>query len=159
MGREPWYESDNPGRVARGLGWRAAVYVAAAVAVIGVIIVGIWAVRVATAPVRGAGDQQIIINDGRNRINAQQWFEAQYGLILAADRNLDEAWRNHQADPADNFWRTNYTGLKNRCIDMVAAYDAESRKVSREQWRSPDLPYSINQSDPATDCEPTEVPS
>lgn len=151
--REPWYESDNPSRVVRGASWRTALWIIGIVIFFGALSAGIWALRVATAPIKGAGDQEIIINDGRNRINAQEWFESQYGQIKAADRKLDEAAANLARDPDDDFYRTNYTGLKNRCVEMVEAYNAEARKVSREDWRSPALPSRIDNTDPATDCK------
>jgi hypothetical protein len=121
-----------------------------------VLIVGIiYGIRVLTAPARGAGDQEIIVNDGRNRVNAQEWFESQYGQILAADAKLDQAAADVAAHPGDSFYQTNYTGLKNRCVDMVTAYNAEARKVSRGDWRSNDLPAQINATDLKTDCRET----
>lgn len=154
--REPWYDSDNPSRVVRGATWRTFLWIIGIVAFVGLLSGGIWALRVATAPIKGAGDQEIIINDGRNRINAQEWFEGQYGQIKAADRKLDDAATNLAANPGDDFWRTNYTGLKNRCIEMVEAYNAEAHKVSREDWRDPRLPSRIDNTDPSTDCKETE---
>jgi hypothetical protein len=153
VAKEPWYESDSPGRFARGGMWRMALIIIAIVVFFGLLTAGIWWIRVVTAPVKGAGDQEIIINDGRNRINAQEWFEGQYAQILAADQKLDQAKADLDANPGDDFYRTNYTGLKNRCIDMVNAYDAEANKVSRGEWRDPALPNKINQSDSKTDCK------
>lgn len=155
MSREPWYESDNPGRVARGASWRGALWIIGIIVLVLAIGAGIWGLRVATAPIKGAGDQEIIVNDGRNRINSQEWFESQYGQILTADRNLDEAAKNLVAHPDDPFYQTNYTGLKNRCVEMVNNYNAEARKVSRGDWRDPRLPEHIGTNDPTTDCKET----
>lgn len=131
------------------------VWILAFVALAGVITAGVWGVKVLVSGPKGAGDQEIITNDGRNRVNAQEWFESQYAQILSADRNLDEAAKNLAVNPADDFWRANYTGLKNRCVDMVNAYNAEARKVSRSEWRTPDLPLQIDDSDSKTDCKET----
>lgn len=131
------------------------VWILAFVALAGVITAGVWGVKVLVSGPKGAGDQEIITNDGRNRVNAQEWFESQYAQILSADRNLDEAAKNLAVNPADDFWCANYTGLKNRCVDMVNAYNAEARKVSRSEWRTPDLPLQIDDSDSKTDCKET----
>lgn len=158
--RQPWYESENPDRVARSAGWRMGVWIVAAVVFFGLIGIGVWGFKVATSDVKGAGDQTRIINDGRNRVNAQEWFEAQYAQVLTADKNLDEAAANLKAHPVGDanhdFWQTNYTGLKNRCNEMAANYNAETKKVSRGKWLSPDLPYEIDGSDPKTDCKESE---
>jgi hypothetical protein len=162
MGREPWYDSDNPSRVARGFSWRAALAVVAVVLFVGAISGGIYWFTVATSDVKGAGDQTRIVNDGQNRVNAQEWFHSQLAQIKTADKNLDDAAANlakASNDKDREFWQTNYTGLKNRCNEMVANYNAETRKVSRGKWLDPDLPYEITDSDPATDCKPSTTPS
>jgi len=144
---------------ARSAGWRAAIWVLAIVLFAGAISVGIWAFRVSTSDVKGAGDQTRITNDGRNRVNSQEWFEGMYAQILTADQNLDGAAKNlATASDADQkaFWQTNYTGLQNRCRDMVNQYNAEAHKVSRGQWRSDDLPEQIDTTDPRTDCLETK---
>lgn len=148
--------------VARHAGWRIALWIIAFVVLAGAISGGIWAVKVATSDVRGAGDQARIVNDGRNRVNAQEWFHGQYNEIKSTDKNLD----NLQADLAaattaedKAFARTNLTGTQNRCNDMVAAYNAETQKVSRGKWLDPNLPYAIDDSDPSTDCQPSTVPT
>jgi hypothetical protein len=153
MNREPWYESTNPTRVARGASWRIAVWILAIIVFAGLISGGVWLAKVLLSEPKGAGDQELIVNDGRNRVNAQEWFASQYGQILAADRNLDEAAANVAANPDDPFYRTNYTGLKNRCVDMVTAYNAEAAKISRGKWISPDFPSRIDETDPKTDCK------
>lgn len=162
MPREPWYESENPGRVVRGASWRTGVWIVCAVVFVLALSGGIWWLKVATSGVKGAGDQTRIVNDGRNRVNAQEWFHGQYAQILAADRNLDEAAANLKANlgkPDEAFWRTNYSGLKNRCAEMVANYNAEAQKVTREQWRDPSLPAQVDDTDPRTDCKETPTPT
>jgi hypothetical protein len=127
-------------------------WLAVFLAVIAVIGAVIWGVKVATSDVKGAGDATRITNDGRNRINAQEWFAGQYEQIRSTDQRITVAAEALAADPADEIAKTNYTGLINRCLEMVGNYNAEAVKVSRGKWRDPALPYAIDTTDPATDC-------
>lgn len=160
MSREPWYESESPGRVARGAGWRIGISILAIILFFGFISIGIWFFKVKTSDVKGAGDATAQINSGVNRVNAQEWFHGQYGQIQAADRQLDELAANLAANIGktdESFWRTNYSGVKNRCVEMVAVYNAEAQKISRAQWRDTALPIHIDTTDPKTDCRETIV--
>jgi hypothetical protein len=139
---------------ARSASWRLGIWAAVITLFLFALGMGVWWLKVQTSDARGAGDQTRITNDGRNRVNAQEWFQSQYGLILSADKNLDEAKANLDKHPNDDFYQTNFTGLKNRCNEMVANYNAEAGKVSRGQWRAPALPFQIDDSDPKTDCQP-----
>jgi hypothetical protein len=71
VAREPWYESDNPSRVARGMSWRAGVWIVCAVLFFGLLGAGIWAFRVASSDVRGQGNATQKINAADNRLFAQ----------------------------------------------------------------------------------------
>lgn len=154
MGKEdPWYDTHDPAKAARGASWRLAVAFFVLLAFVAAVGGVIWALKVATSGVKGAGDQVRITNDGRNRVNAQEWFEGQFELIKATDRKLTLAAADKAAQPRDAFAATNYTGLVNRCQDIVAAYNAEANKVSRAAWRSLSLPAQIDNNDPATDCK------
>lgn len=155
MRREPWYESENPTRVARGFSWRAAIWVLAAVLFFGAIGGGIWWFKVATSDVKGAGDATLQINSGKNRIAAQETFEALFAQIQAYDRNLDQAAKDKADHPGDPFFATNYSGLVKTCNDAVAQYNADARKVSRAKWLTDDLPYEIDLNNPSTDCKET----
>ncbi len=154
--RDPWHESDNPSTVVRGGSWRIALWIVGVVAFFALLTGGIWFAKVLLSGPKGAGDQEIITNDGRNRINAQEWFAGQYGQILTADKNLDQAAANLAANPTGEFEKTNYTGLRNRCNDMVNTYNTEALKVTRGKWISPNLPERIDSTDPATDCQETK---
>lgn len=158
-----WRDDIREGNAAaRSVGWRLLIWIVVAIAVVGVIGGVIWGVKVATSDVKGAGDATRITNDGRNRVNAQEWFHSQYAQIQAADKNLDDAAANlaKASTPDDKaFWQTNYTGLKNRCNEMVANYNAEAQKVSRGKWLDPSLPVAIDGFDTKTDCKETAGPS
>jgi hypothetical protein len=141
--------------VARRTAPSALIWALAFIAVLALIGGGIWAVKVLTSDVKGAGDQTRITNDGRNRVNAQEWFASQYEQIRSTDRRIDQAAADKAKNPGGEFEKTNYTGLVNRCIEMVGNYNAEANKVSRGKWRSPDLPFQIDDTDPTTDCKET----
>jgi hypothetical protein len=138
----------------RKAGLSVLAWVAIAILVIAVIGGVIWGVKVATSDVKGAGDATRITNDGRNRINAQEWFAGQYGQIKSTDRRIGEAATALAKTPAGEFEKTNYAGLVNRCMEMVGNYNAEANKVSRGKWLDTNvLPFQIDNSDPTTDCK------
>lgn len=150
-----WYESDNPTTVARGVSWRAAIWIALAVVFILALSAGIWALKVGTSDVKGQGDAQRTKNSGTNRIAAQERFEELYAGIKAADERIDVMAKAKKANPKDVVAATNYTGAVNYCIQIRADYNAEARKYTAEQFRSIDLPAQIDSTDPAFDCKET----
>lgn len=153
--REPWYESDNPTRVARGGAWRMALFVIAGIVLAGIIGGGIWAVKVATSDVRGAGDQAAKVNSANNRIFAQEHFFTLYNALIAYDQQLDQAAADKAEHPGDQFFATNYSGLVKTCIDARNQYNADANKVTQAKWRDPSLPFQIDDLDPKTDCKET----
>lgn len=157
--REEWrHDIREANAVARSTSWRIALWTIAVVLFVGAISGGIWLFKVTTSDVKGAGDATRITNDGRNRVNAQEWFHGQMAQIKTADQNLDQAKADLDvATTADDkaFARTNFTGLTNRCNEMVNNYNAEAGKVTRGKWLDSTLPVSIDGNDPATDCKPT----
>lgn len=148
--REEWKEIDS---VSRSAGWRAVAWISAGLLVIGAITAVAWMYSVATSDIKGQGDQTKIVNEAENRIASQEEFQELYNKILAYDRNLEQAAKDKAANPGDQFHATNYTGLKNQCNTAVGEYDALARKVTAAKWRSQDLPFSIDQDDPLTDCK------
>lgn len=157
--REARREVADASAVGMSAGWRLVVTGLAVAAVIGLISVGIWYFKVATSGVKGAGDATRITNDGRNRVNAQEWFVGQYEQIRSTDRRIDEAAAELARKPGDEIAQTNYRGLVNRCMEMVGNYNAEAQKVSRAQWRDASLPTRIDDSETATDCRPAQAPA
>lgn len=151
--REPWYDSDDPGRVVRGGLSRGVVYTLAVLAVCALVGIGVWAFRVATSDVKGRGDATVIKNEARNRIRAQEGFEARYADIVASDRKIDVADRAASADPADRTLRQNAAGVRSYCLTVVGDYNAKARSFSSEDFRAADLPYQIDDTDPKTDCK------
>lgn len=151
--KEPWYESDNPSRVIRGGTWRAGLWLLVVVAILGVIGGVVWAVKVALAPVKGAGDVYRKQQDANNRIFAQEHFQQLYNQIVAYDRQLDQAAADKAEHKGSDFYATNYSGLVKICLDAVGQYDADANKITQAQWRDTTLPYQIDTTDPATDCK------
>lgn len=156
MKREPWYESDNPSRVIRGGSWRLGLWILAGVVFVGLISAGIWAVKVATSDVRGAGDQAAKVNSANNRIFAQEHFFTLYNQLLAYDQQLDQAAKDKAEHPGDAYFATNYSGLVKVCIDARNQYNADANKVTQAKWRDPALPFQISALDSKTDCKETQ---
>jgi hypothetical protein len=155
--RQARREVADASAVGMSAAWRAALAVIGVVLLVGGISVGIWYFKVKTSDIKGAGDATRITNDGRNRVNAQEWFAGQYEQIRSTDRRIDEAYAELSRKPTE-FAETNYRGLVNRCMEMVGTYNAEAQKVSRAQWRGPSLPVRIDDTDPTTDCRAAHSP-
>lgn len=131
-----------------------------------------WGIHVATSGVRGTGEVIVRENDADNRIGAQAFFENAYANIQATDTKINtaaQALADFELTPrpvGDNVAATRYDqqlqqlrnelrGLQSNCQDTIASYNAEARKTIRNDWRSADLPYEIDQSKPSFDCQPT----
>jgi hypothetical protein len=152
MSRTPWYEDDNPTRVARGASWRIAVWVVCIVLLVGVLTAGVWAVKVAVSGPKGAGDAARIKNNGTNRVQVQQEFNQRYQDILSADRRITVAYDELQADKTDSVLRTRYAGARSYCQGAVGEYNAAARTYTKADFRDADLPAVIDNTDPTTDC-------
>lgn len=122
---------------------------------VGVFILswGIYAINVAMSAPKGMGDSIIRKNTAENRIAAQARFEKQYQAVKAADQKIAVHRAALAADPANPTLQTNLTGVTSVCISAAADYDAESRKYLSEDFKAIDLPYQIDQTNPATDCK------
>lgn len=153
VGKDKWYDSDNPTTVVRGGTWRAIIWVLVVLGVIAVVSIGVWGFRVATSDVKGQGDAVIIKNDAVNRIAQQERFEQLYAEVKAADQKIVVMAAAVVADPNDKTAQQNLTGIQNYCISVIADYNALARKYSAEDFRSVDLPGQIDQSLPSTDCK------
>lgn len=135
MAREPWYDSTNPGRVARGAAWRIAAWTITIVIFCGAITAGIWAFKVATSDVKGKGDATRTVNSGGNRLAQQAYFEQTYADIEAAAANL-----TLPGSDVEKSGRLAY------CRRLVADYNAAARKQDAAKFRAADLPARIDSS-------------
>jgi len=133
------------------LGLVSAVVVAfAALALCGI---GVWGFKVITSDIKGKGDATRQINSADNRIGIQEHFHTLMADITKSDRALDIAAADKAANPGDDFYATNYSGMVKHCIDVVEQYNADAQKITKSKWLDPNLPQVINSSDPTTDCK------
>jgi len=155
MTRTPWYESENPDRVARGLGLRILLWSLAILAVCAVISIAVWGFQVATSDVKGQGDAVRTVNSGANRLAQQAYFEKTFADIKAADQRLDQlaADKAAKVDGAD----IRYSGAVSYCLGLVGGYNAAARTEIAEKFRDVDLPSQIDTTDAATDCKAAVV--
>lgn len=137
---------------ARGM-LRVALLVGLAIVLVAALGGAVWFAKVQLSDTKGAGDAEIIKNDARNRIRAQEGFEDKFAAIITADKNLNLTAEALQSKPNDVKLNTELTGQKMICNDLVGQYDSAARKFSQEEFRAADLPAQIDSSNPATDCK------
>lgn len=105
---------------------------------------GIWGITVATSGVKGQGDGIIKKNSSDNWIKQQAKFEelnAEYESTLFRIKQFKVA---SDAAPEDAIAKTNLQGQISHCSDVVAEYNAASRSFLSEDWKSIDLPASLD---------------
>ncbi|QWY82785.1 hypothetical protein PP641_gp045 [Arthrobacter phage SilentRX] len=124
-----------------------------AVVVIVALSWGGWALSVALSGPKGVGDAIKTKNSAENWTAAQARFEKQYAAVKGLDQKIAVHRTALAADPKNPTLQTNLTGVTTACLSAVAEYDAESRKYLSEEFKSTDLPYQIDQTNPATDCK------
>lgn len=152
--RERKFE-EKPVRTAISGTVRTGVVVAVVVAVVLAIGAGMWALTVATSGVKGRGDAEVIKNEARNRIRAQEGFEKRYAAIKAADANIGITAAALKSDPDSVKLQTELRGQQMTCNSLVGEYNAASRSFTSEEFRAADLPYQIEGDEvtPETDCK------
>lgn len=140
--------------------------------VIGIILVigaGIWALRVATAPVKGAGDAVITKYSEQNWVSAQRGFHQNVNDFAAfkakmqtTASQLARELKAHPApngtpyDPAQdhiNSLNSDLNGLSAQCNNTVSSYNTDVAGYLTAGFRDPSLPERL---DPA-DCTPPEA--
>lgn len=151
MGREPWYESDNPDRVVRGAGLRIALWVLAGVALTALGAVLVFAFQTGTAEPRGRGEAYQQKESANNRIFAQQRFEDLSAEIEATKVKISAAAPVRRTSPEAE---VRYQGLVQHCASTVAQYNAAARSYTQQDFRAADLPPSYNS---AIECADTLV--
>lgn len=132
--------------------WYAAKWVGACLLAGVVVVVALWATGLLFASPKGAGDAYKTNQSGSNRISKQEMFEQMYADIQSADQNIGVLHDAMLSDPS-YVSKTNYTAAKLACNQLVTSYNAEARKYTSQQWRSNDLPSSIDQTNPKFDCK------
>jgi hypothetical protein len=145
-----WHESDDPEKFTAGAGWltwKVALFGTIAVLILSGLV---WLVMFGTSDLRGRGDAQQQRNSGENRVRAQKAFHDNYQSVLTADRNIQIAYDEKQADPDDQVKATNYSGLVRNCNDAIGRYNSLARQFLAEEFRDADLPTSLPDKDPET---------
>jgi hypothetical protein len=112
-----------------------------------------FAVSVLLSGPKGQGDAIKTKNSAQNWTAAQARFEKQYQAVISADEKIAVAAETLASKPDDLTLQQTLAGIKSACISAVADYNAESRKFLSEDFKSADLPYQIDKSEPATDCK------
>lgn len=154
--READFDRKPVRQTAKGVVW-IGVIIGVVMFVGGVIGVLHWGFGVFTSDLKGRGDAEVIKNDARNRIRAQEGFEKLFTDIQAADRNLTTTASALRAKPnGDLKLETELLGQKHYCAGLVADYDAKARSFTQQDFRAADLPAKIDASDGTTDCEETK---
>lgn len=135
-------------------------YVAAAVALLVLIPAVAWGISVAVAPAKGAGDVRRDVNTSTNRIDKQELFEQRIADVRSLDERATLAWSDYQsagcktptqALPGDEGQALttcqklygNFTGVRNRCVEVRETYNADARKISAARFRAVDLPAQL----------------
>jgi len=132
-----------PRRRILGEAWFWFLMMILAVAVVGI---GLWAFRVATAPVRGQAGAFQQKESAVNRVQQQAKFEqiaADYDGYLVQIQNAQVALKS--ASPETRAQReTELVGLRQICVTAAQDFNAESRKYLARDWKSAGLPERLD---------------
>ena len=146
---DDWREVNHG--VGRFLGLTLKVWIILLI-VIGLVGAAVWGITVATSGVKGQGDGIIKNNSADNWIAQQAKFEDLYAEYESTQVRIDQFKETADKNPNDAIAQTNYQGQVSHCTDVVAEYNAATRSFLSEDWKSIDLPPSL---DPA-DCTRTQ---
>lgn len=134
-------------RASRWTAGRIALWTIVAVIFFGLIGWGIWGLNVATSGVRGQGDGIIKNNSSENWIKQQAKFEDLHAEYESTLVRIDQFQKISLENPNDAIAQTNYNGQISHCTDVVAEYNAATRSFLSEDWKSIDLPPSLDPED------------
>lgn len=107
----------------------------------------IWSITVATSGVRGQGDGVIKNNSAENWIKQQAKFEDLHAEYESTLVRIDQFQKIALENPNDAIAQTNFNGQVSHCTDVVAEYNAATRSFLSEDWKSIDLPPSLDPED------------
>lgn len=142
----------NPTRASVKGAVHGGVIAAAVLVVIGLLVGGVWLVRVGFSDTKGKGDSEIVKNEAGNRIRAQEGFLDKYNAVVTFDKNLTLTAEQLAKDPTSVKLQTELTGQKMICNDAVGTYNAAARKFTQQEFRDADLPDRIDGTNADTDC-------
>jgi len=111
------------------------------------LIVGGWAYRYYTAPIRGRIDARERIESGEHRIYNYEYFYSLYGSIQAYETAIEEqekAFEYAETTHDRSRIRQNIAGIKSQRRRAIEDYNARARMTeSRGKFLADDLPYQI----------------
>lgn len=110
-------------------------------AIIAVVGGAIWGFNVMTSGVKGQGDAVRINNSAENWTEKQRKFEKLNEAVISNKDLVALHKENLAADPDNLTLKQTLAGVRSGCVKSVSAYNAESRMVLSQDWKSPDLPY------------------
>lgn len=117
--------------------------------VVGGISAGVWAFRVATAPIVGAGNQRIEVNDADYRIEAYDRFFNLCSQVAADKQRISSLEQELEVADPDSDRReqifASMTAIRNGIAENVEQYNVDAAKEgTRGQFRASELPYRLN---------------
>lgn len=121
--------------------------VLAAIILVTLIVWGSWAISVAVSGPKGQGEAVKINNSAENWTAKQEKFEKLYAAVQTNEELVAMHTERVAADPSDKTAAQMLAGVKSECVASVNAYNAESRKVLSQDWKSPDLPHKLTTAD------------
>lgn len=134
------------------------VAILCAVAGVFALMIGVWAFRVVTADVKGAGDAEIETSGGDYRIAAYDHFHDLCAAVQATEDRL-AAQLAELEDPATtpqraSQLRANVNALRGSRAENIRDYNADASKdYTVGQFRDSNLPYRIDPTRETTQCE------
>lgn len=141
MKRDEWREADRDGA-------RIAVRVVAVIVLIILIVVAIWALTVAWAPWKGAGDQRKATEgNAQYRIAAYDEFYNSCEAIAAKERIIERYEEQVEGATGAEKARLDAAIMAESNVrdEMIADYNADARKAdTRGKFLASDLPYQID---------------
>lgn len=122
---------------------------------LGLVLLGwvFWGFGVLVSGPKGQGEAIKTKNSSANWTAAQAKFEELYAGIQSADEKTENAAVRLAANPKDLTLQQTHAGVQSGCVTLVNDYNAESRKFLSADFKSVDLPYKIDRTDPAFDCK------
>lgn len=139
-----WYDNKNADKVTRSAGWRIMLWIALFAVFFALLGWLLWGLGVIGAPIKGAGDAFKTQQSGTNRITQQAFFEdtyADYESTVAKIQPAKDALKNDKDNP---LLQEQLTGTINYCLDVVADYNAQSRKYLAADFKAIDLPAKLS---------------
>lgn len=127
----------------------------AAVAVVFLLVIGFWVFRVATADIKGEGDQKIATEgNAAYRIAAYDHF---YNLCASVQSKEDQVANLLMEEPTTPDRKAQIvaavTALRNIRASLVRQYNADARKADTQaNFRASDLPFQIDPTQESTSC-------